>query len=291
MRIWAALLGATVAVSGFGQLPEVRLKLDSYSAYVARESGPSSFHLYDTLGRTSSLGLTFFLDSGLRAFISQRLQQIPGDPNHDPLDEYYVENEGIWRLGRQYLPFGTGRIFRESAVAARGDTNLILENLPVSVAICDNGPGLQRGIVARTGWKWFGASAAVGDHFGIAATSLDFIRRPDQSPGEGHGWKQVFGMDVGRKTTIFTVRGEILAFRQGDDPKDTDLNVLDVSATLDPSKYQSFTFGWTRRTPDRADFYRLMGSIWLAKNVSFEPVVRYKDDKFYDISLGLRVRF
>src|SRR5207253_1549758 len=120
--------------------------------------------------------------------ISQKFAKIPNDPDRDLLDQYYLEDEGIWRIGKQYLPFGSGRFLHESVLAVRGDTQLVLEGLPIVAAAVDNGKGRQRGFVGRIGSR-LGLSFALGSHFGINATSFTLVRRPEDSPGVGHGYK------------------------------------------------------------------------------------------------------
>ncbi len=273
-----------------GQVPDVRIKLDATVSYSSVAHGVNSFRLYNPLGRLSTAGLVFFLEPGLRAYISEKLDRPSADADKSLLDEYYIEDEGIWRLGKQYLPFGSGQILRESVQAARGDTNLIVEGLPVSVAYCDSGRGLQRGIVGRIG-SWLGASFAIGRHFGINSTALDLVRRPEDAPGEGRGYGQAFGADITRHSGIFTTRGEFVMLREGATNLDPDMRIYDVSLTSDPSRYQSVTAGWTLRAPDRAEFLRVMGSFFVYTGVRVEPMVRYRDGKFYDLTLSVRLKF
>lgn len=290
MKAWVASILGLLPVAALAQTANVKIKIDATLCSRSEQYGPNSMRLYSTLGRPSTLGLSFYLEAGLRAYASQRLERIHGDPDRDLLDEYYIEDEGIWRLGKQYLPFGSGNILRENVNAARGDTNLIVEGIPVSVALCDGGPGLQRGLIGRVGGN-IGFSAAIGSHWGIAPTALTYVRRPEDSPGKGSGWKNAWGADIYRKSGIFLLRGEGVLLRSPERPGSPDMNIGDFSATLEPDRYRSVTFGWTRLTPHRADYYRLMGTFWVSKGVVFEPMLRYLDSKLYDVSLSVRVRF
>ncbi len=146
--------------------------------------------------------------------VAQRLQRIPNDGDEEQLDQYYVEDPGLWRLGKQYLPFGRGLLLRESGRAARGDTNLIFQNLPISAAICDNGRDRTRGVFGRVG-STVGVSFAVGNNIGIQGTSLNAVRRPEDNPGAGRGYKFALGVDGAKRFWIFTVQGEVLALRRG----------------------------------------------------------------------------
>jgi len=221
--------------------------------------------------------------------VSQRLQRIPGDGDPDQIDEYYIEDEGIWRAGKQYLPLGGGRLLRESVVAVRGDTSLLLEGVPITAAACDGGPGRQRGFVLRLGGT-FGATVAMGDHFGISASSLTLIRHPEDGPGMGHGYREVFGVDFQRSRGMYTFAGEVVALRDPNRRADKEETVFDVSVSLRPSRYRNFTLGWTHAAETHTDFYRLEGSIYVTRNVYAEPMVRFRNGSAFDYSVYLWVR-
>jgi hypothetical protein len=277
---------ATVASS---QVPDVVIKLSARLDYRAETKGATTLRLYDTLGRHSTVSLGFRLEPGFHAVVSQRLQRIPRDGDPDQIDEYYLEDEGIWRVGKQYLPFGTEKILRESVLGVRGDTSLLFEGLPIRVAACDGGPGRQRGFVGRVGGD-IGLSAAVGDHFGISGSSLTLIRRPEDSPGKGHGYKHVFGADFTKRKDIFAFAGELVVLRSPNRKTDQEENILDLSVTVEPSRYRAFTLGWTRATEERTDFYRLQGSIYVTRNIFAEPMIRYRNGSPYDFSLIVWLR-
>ena len=115
------------------QAADTKIKLDLLFAPFSRDNGLNQIKFYDRLGRFSTVGLTGRIENGWRFFVSQRLQSIDGDPDSGPLDEYYVEDTGLWRAGKQYSPFGR-RLMRESLLALRGDSNLLFQGLPVSLA-------------------------------------------------------------------------------------------------------------------------------------------------------------
>lgn len=282
------LLGAVVSASA--QLPDVRFRLDASLVYRSPDRGASRLRMVDPFGRPSILALTFLLEPGFQVYAAQRLQQIQNDADRDVMDEYYVEDPGIWRVGRQYLPFGTGRILRESVIAARGDTSLILENLPIAVALCDGGDGMQRGIVGRVGSR-LGVSVALGERFGIAGTALNFVRFPEQSPGRRRGWGRALGLDYTKRFGPASVTGEWLALTDGATAQDKDLTLFDVSMRVAPTTFHSLTLGWTRQTTSRVDFYRIQAEVFATKNVWIEPTLRYRDSRFLEFSLGCRVRF
>jgi hypothetical protein len=289
LRRLLALLCAIAPGLAAAQVPDVVIKLSARLDYRFEPHGSTTLRFYDTLGRHSTVSLGFRLEPGLHAVVSQRLQRIPNDGDPDQIDEYYVEDEGIWRAGKQYLPFGAGALLRESVVAVRGDTNLLFESLPVSVAACDGGPGRQRGFVGRVGGN-LGFSAAIGEHFGISGSSLTLIRHPEDSPGKGHGYREAYGADYTRADGMFRFSGELVALRGPNRRSDSDENVFDLSISLRPSKYREFVLGWTHATEQRVDFYRLQGSIYLTNNIFAEPMVRYRNGTAYDFSVIFWVR-
>lgn len=178
MKSGAAYLSGAVLLLGaltepaYAQIPDVRFQLNAIGSFAATDPGSSNFRFYSVFGRPSVASLRFTLETGFTGFISQKLERIPRDGDPDQLDQAYLEDAGIWRVGKQVLPFGTTEILRETAIGARADTSLIFEGLPVAAVICDAGPGRQRGFVGRIGTRSYGFSLAVGHHFGIDGTSL-----------------------------------------------------------------------------------------------------------------------
>jgi hypothetical protein len=272
------------------QIPDIVVHLDVTSSLRVENFKPSLFQFYDVMGRPSILSLSFYTPQGFRAYAAEKLQPLPGDATNDPFDEYYFEDEGIWRVGKQYLPFGSGHILHESALAARGDTNLILEDVPIAVALCDGGDGFERGVTGRIG-SMIGASFAIGRHFGIAATTLDDIRRPEDAPGVGRGWKDAFGIDASKRIKHWTIRAEAVTFQEGETALDSNTTVMELTASLDPKRGETTTFGWTREMPNRQDFYRVGGAFAIIPRVTFEPMIRFKDGSLYDLVAQIRLRF
>ncbi len=290
MKIVFVACGILAASAGYAQIPDVKIHLDATFSYRIQNSGKPLANFYDVLGRPSTLSLWFYTEQGFRAFVAEKLQHVPGDRDTDLFDEYYLEDERIWRVGKQYLPFGAGIILHESAVAARGDTNLIVEGLPVSVALCDAGQGLDNGVIGRLG-SMIGISSAYGRNFGTAGTSLANVRRPEDAPGPNHGWKEAFGLDATRRlSTHWTLKTEAVNFRRGETALDKDCTVFDFGITLSPKRGESTTLAWSRIQPDRKDFLRLSGSYSLSKNIAFEPTVRFRNASLFDISAEIRVR-
>jgi hypothetical protein len=283
-------LAAVLASAGQAQIPDVRIKVDATLSFRGEKNQASLFKAYSLMGRHSTVGLIFYLEPGFRGYISQKLQKFAGEVDEEPLEEYYIEDEGIWRVGKQFLPFGTGQVLREGVLAARADTNLVLEHFPISFALFDAGPDRQRGAVARIGTN-YGFSAALGHHIGIASTSLNQIRRPEDSPGKGRGWEMVLGADYTRRVKDLTFRLEGLAFRRGETFLDADLDLGDVSVTWQKTRAYMLLAGWTRILPSGGDVFRLSGSFKMTNTMQLEPIIRFRNQGFYDAAIEMRVRF
>jgi hypothetical protein len=271
-------------------MPDVRVKLEGLLSLRAEHPGPMAARFYDALGNRGVLGITLFLEPGFRGYLAQRLQPIRNDPDGDPFDEYYLEDEGLWRVGKQYLPFGSGRLLRETALAARADTNLIFEGLPVSIAACDAGPGRQRGFIGRVGGR-IGASFAIGNHFGISPTSLAYVRYVENSPGKGRGYRVALGGDFSKTFGAVTVRGEGLLLRGGETDLDIDETIFDASVTYLPQRNAALTAGITRSALQEAIYTRLHLSLGLNRNLRLEPLVRFRGRNLYDLNLIVRFSF
>jgi len=288
VKIASTLALTSLAVCSFAQTPDVQVKADLGPTYRNQVIGGSDTHWYDPFGHHSTISLQFGLEPGFRAYVSQKIERIRNDGDRSPIDESYVEDQGVWRAGKQYLPFGQQRIFRESVVAVRSDTELFLHDLPMSVAACDGGGGRERGVVGRIG-RSLGASFAFGEHFGIAGTTLTQVRLPTESPGIHGGYKRVIGVDARRDVGVIHLAGEFVAFRGGElDARDID--VLDITATLQPTSTRSITLGYTSATHPRLGSLRLQGSFLMTTNIWMEPWVRTRNGRIFDTGVSLRVR-
>ncbi len=289
MRLWQALALCFAPALVFAQTPDVQVKTDLGPTFRNISGGGSSAHWYDPFGHMSTIALQFTLEPGLRAYISQKIERIPHDGDTTQINESYVEDVGVWRAGKQYLPFGQQRILRESVLAVRSDTDLFLRVLPLHVAACDGGRGHQRGIVGRIGGGATGISFAFGQHFGISGTSLTQARLPEDSPGIGHGYDRLLGVDAKRKVGVVAFAGEYVLLRGGELGA-PDKDVLDITATLAPSLTRSVTLGYSIATAPGIQSMRLQGSFLVAQSVWAEPWIRTRNGKMFDTGFTLRVR-
>lgn len=273
---------------GFGQAADVKIKLDLLLAPTWTDREPTLFKLYDRLGKFSTVSLSGSLETGWKFYVSQRLQKIDGDPDSGLLDEFYVEDTGLWRVGKQYLPFGR-RLMRESVLAVRGDSNLLFEGVPLSLAVLDGGKTLQSGVVARIGPPSFGVSLAVGQHFGINGSALTLIRTPEEFLPRGRGYRQAFGADFRRRSGKWTAEGEVIALRGAHLGVDRDIIASDLLSTFQIRKAASMGVGWTRQWDLGQDTFRASARIPVIDKISFEPLVRMRGSRLLDITFVIRI--
>lgn len=289
MRAQSLILLAGLPILAAAQTPDVKIRTDLRLHYRSERMGGSSLRWYDPMGRHSLVSIEFGLEPGFRAFVSERLQKIKDNADSEQLDEYYVEDPGLWRVGKQYLPFGRQKILREAARGARGDTNLIFDDLPLSGAIADNGSGRTRGAMGRIGGR-VGVSFAIGNHFGAQSTSLVGVRKPEDANGFGKGYRLLLGADFYRKFGQILLEGEVAMFRRGQTATDIDTEISDFSLGFAPLKEVAFSVGWARDWRRNVSVFRAEGRLEVYKNVYVEPLVRFKDSELFDAGVSVRVR-
>lgn len=288
MKLLCLLAAAALAAIASAQTPDVQVKADVGPSFRSIGGGGSDAHWYDPFGHHSTVALQFMLEPGLRAYVAQKIERIRHDGDTSQVDESYVEDPGVWRAGKQYLPFGIQRVFRESVVAIRSNTDYFLRLVPLSIAACDGGRGHQRGVVGRVGGP-IGISFAFGQHFGISSTSMTEARAPDQALGVGTGYDRVVGVDASQPLGLIKFAGEFVAFRSGEHNL-PDKDILDVSFSLVPSSTRSFTVGYSVATKPGIQSFRLQGQAMAAQNLWVEPWLRTKNGKLWDTGLTVRVR-
>ena len=274
-----------------GQLLDTRFKGDLTLAYVnAAKSAPDG-RFYTPLGRYSTFGIRSSFAAGFTAYISQRLQRIPGDVDNELFDEYYVEDEGFWRVGKQYMPFGGGTLLHESVRAARGDNNLIIEGVKLALAVVDSGPGRQSGFVGRMGGKSLGFSFAVGRHFGINGTALPTVRNLENSPGLGGGWRQAYGLDINRKFGKLVFKVDAVALRDPETALESEIQIGDLFVSYDLEKKLQLAAGASQVSGEDVTHWRMMATYAVAKGLSVETMLRQNSDRFVDFSVMVRAKF
>lgn len=292
MRVFASGLFAAFAAVASAQNPDVTIKLDLRLNYRTPVEGSTTQRLYDTFGRPSVLQLGFKLEPGIQAIVAQRFQRIANDGDPDVLDLYYIEDVGVWRLGKQPLPFGIGTFLNDRANAARGDVDLPFEGGTLSVAAVDAGPRRPRGVVGRAavlGGR-LGVSAAFGSNFGVSAASFTLYRRPEESYGQGGGYRRIYGVDASRVWGNLALRGEYIRLEGAEKGSEPTGDAFDLSLAATPSPGRTFLAGITQ-SPNNGIFYRLQGDLRINRNASLEPLVRFRNGESFDFAVALRLRF
>ncbi|HLO99049.1 MAG TPA: hypothetical protein VK171_10685 [Fimbriimonas sp.] len=287
-RNWVLAVVACLSATAIAQ--DIRIRGDLSFGMTTSNSFSLGGKSYTPLGRYSSVSLSGYTPLGLRVAMTQRVQVIPNDIDRDPFDEYFIEDEGSWRVGKQILPFGNGAFLRQSILAARLDSSLLIDGVPIAVAFADGGSTGQEGIIGRLGGRGFGISFATGRHWGINAQSLALVQDVAMPEGKGNGWQQAFGIDVYRRSGKYTYRTEGVVLRQ---PEGTSVEreIIDFLSSYDLGHRHSVYFGVTRDLSQSEAFWRYGGVYNAAKGVQVEALHRTKGGQFRDFSVFLRLRF
>ena len=284
------LLISALASTSHAQAPDVKIKGDFSLGMTSSKDFSLGAKSYTLLGRYSTFSLQSTFPIGLRVFLSERSSAITNDPDKDSFDEYYVEDPGLWRVGKQYLPFGGGGFFHQSVLSARVDSKLLIDGLPVSLAFVDGGRGHQYGLAGRIGTRGLGLSFALGRHWGINSTSLALTQSLQTPEGVGNGWRQAFEVDMNRRNGKFNYRAEALFLREPEGTTKTK-ELGDVQAIYDLGHRHSATFGVSKELGTSDLIYRFGGIYSAAKGIQLEGLYRLDNMNFRDFSVFLRIRF
>lgn len=290
MRKLAVILALATVGATYAQIPDVKIKLDLRITYRSVRGEDSATKFYDWQGKHSLAMLEFRLEPGYRAFVAERFQKIVGDADNEQLDEYYIEDPGLWRVGKQVVPFGLGRLMSDKVRGARGDTNILIGSLPFAGALFDNGANRARGAVLRVGTR-VGVSAAIGNNLGAQGSSLTPIRQPEDGPGPGRGHQFALGAHFKKSWPNGTIEIEGLALRRGETAGDPDADVTDILLTLKSDPGKTLGLGWARDWRTSSNFMRLVGRFQVHKNGALEPMVRLRNGAIYDAAVTMNVKF
>lgn len=290
LRAYLCLLCFACACVNQGQQPQVSVNLDLWPTVRAERDGKFRFHWYDDAGHHSVVSVTMLTEVGFRAFVSQRLELIAGDADNEYLNEFYVEDTGYWRVGKQLLPFGLESLEREMVTAARADTRFALGGWPLKIAWCGGNVGLPTGYVARVGGA-FGLSIASGRHFGVSGLSFQEVRRPEDSPGRGRGYRELYGADFTRQLGSLRLQSEWVRTRRGHSVEDADNDYLLVRLVYTLNGERSLALTLARDFDSGSDYYRLRHSLLVQDRLDAYQQVRWRNGSITEASLGLRIRF
>jgi len=282
------LAGCVSAVAA--QTPDFRINLELRPTIRNQVNDRTTIRWYDHRGRASNVTLTLSLEPGYIARIVQRLQRVDTDADPELLEEYYIEDPGRWRIGKQLMPFGSETILCEFARGAGLSTNLVFNEIPVRIATGDNGRQKLRATFARIGDQ-LGVSVAIGNHIGLAGTSFTQFRAPELSPGLGRGWKQAYGVDLRTTRGPLTLDLEFVALRGGE----TD---LDVSSNLSMAQVKfrtriglELSLAWVRDWLSKKDGALIEGRLEVSDKIEAVGFVRIEGGKQREAGAGLVIRF
>lgn len=289
MRRRAALLFGLLAGTTLAQTPQVSAQLDAALTYRSVSGGDTTVRSYDSLSRPSTVRLAVALETGWNLVVRERFEKLPNDPDAEAMLEYYLEDPGLWRVGKQALPFGSGFLCPMYSKAATGFFPLPLGSIPVAAALVDDGGGRPQGVVARAG-RTVGLSVGVGRYLGVGSQTFAVFRNPDEALQRGRGFRSAFGLDAARRFGLWRVGIEHVRLWDGETAADRTVDATDVWARLEPSRYRALLLGWTREWNEGTEVLRVGGSFLVVRNAWFEPLVRYRDGRFQDLGLTMRVR-
>lgn len=273
------------------QSPDVAPFVELRPTWQVRSTKKSLFHWYDLNGRFSLVGVRMILENGLRVYAAQRFEKIDNSGDPDTMDEYYIENRGTWRLGKQYLPFGRREILRSTVVAARLDTHLLLDEAPISVAVFDGGSGRPRGAVARLGGI-VAISAAAGNHLGIQATDFAHFQDLEAAVGLERGYRLALGADTQVTFGSAQLTMEWVSLRRGETALDEDRDLSDVRLRLRlPQTGYPAVLSWSRDWSRRRDFAAVEITLQGDEHFAYVPFLRFDGFAFRDFGLSAVVRF
>lgn len=271
------------------QIPNWIIKLDGVVSVRKIDGGRTKLFAYDDMGRHSVVTLGLSIEPGFDIVVSRRFQSIENDADTDRFDEYYIEDRDYWRLGKQYVRFGSGAILRESLPAVRIDLRAGPTDIPLTITGFEGKGTRHEGFAVRIGSE-VGLSVALGRHIGSNATALTYIRAPEDSSGKFGGYREAFGLDFQIPAGPIWLGFEHMSLRRGERLEHANLDITDFSATYGPKTRLHVSAGLTHEWSEQSTFFRLHISQEIAPGFALEPFVRIRNGKIWMLGVGLRVR-
>lgn len=288
-RALLPLLGLSAAVFSGAQTPDVSIVTDLNPNFQFRE-GRTSMRLYDLFGRFSTVSLQLILEGVYVVRVSQRFVRLEADNTTNQLETATFGFPDFWRIGYVDARFGRNHLIREYGLGGEIRTNLVFDQLPFVIAAIDSGERRPRGVLMRAGSK-IGLSFGTGNHLATSGTSLTPIRRPEDAPGLGRGFKTLVGADSSVRIGDVDVRAEFVALRNGQTALDRDEEVFDLELRRKRTvRGPEFRIGFARTFQDVSHHYRFETEIPMDLKVSLTGQLRF-DRGERTASLGVRVRF
>lgn len=286
VRLAQVLLASGLAAAAMGQLSSAKADLNLYFMNRQRGSGAANFHAYDDQGHFSTFSLQASTTQGFRIFVSERLERPGHDPDRDSLEEYFIEDPGVWKIGKQFLRFGLGHILRDNALSVRSDQEIAAWGLPITFMAADSGVGLPQGVIVSVGAN-FGVSAAVGRNFSVSPTSLLAVRLPDASPGAGHGYRRAYGAWYQDERSGSGFWLETATLQEGETGAEPSNFIVAAGADYTPFPGKTFSVGYAHDALQRADFFSASATYRINRSMTLLPYVRLKNGQLYDACIAI----
>ena len=154
----------------------------------------------------------------------------------------------------------------------------------------DNGEGLTRGVFVRIGDS-VGVSYAAGSHIAIQGSSLTQIRRPENAPGRGRGYKRALGIDISEQWAGGVIEFEWVSLSEGVTSADLDMDLTDLKFRFLTRKTNfPITLAWSREWEAQRDWYSVMGEISVSPKLAWQPFVRLQGFGWHDFGLSAKMR-
>jgi len=230
------------------------------------------------------------LENGLWIRASQRFSRFDRDAAESLLDASYVESPGLWRVGYLDLNFGSKQLIRDYGTGGELRSNLLIDQLPFTLAVVDSGENKTEGVVARLGSR-IGISLAKGRNFAAGGSSLNALRDPEDAPGKSAGYKLIYGADAAFTLGATKWTLEYVGLRDGIRPQDTDINIADVTVKFFGIENKNeLIVGFTQEFQRRKSYFRLETTIDLAEKVKLYAIFK-KFDKQGRFGIGTVIKF
>lgn len=288
MKVAAILGGALIAGMCLAQDPNVAFRVDLNLNYTSTKGSQNRVRWFDPRGKMSTVGFGINLEPGYYVLVTQRLQTVRGNPDREVLEDLYIEDPGLWRVGRQKMVFGGDSLVQESIQGVRVEADPAGRRFPMVIAAFDNGPRNARGIAGRAGTDRLGISAAYGERLFRSSTNFAALRTLEVAM-PGQGYRAAIALDGAIPWGIARVEGEVAAFRRGKAGAPP-LDLSDLRVVFIRTVNRQMVAGWARDWRSRRDFYRLETEVPLSKNLSLLGYVRFQGGEWRDLSIGTRVR-
>ena len=288
-RLLAAATATLLELPVIAQAPAVSFSADLTPQVRFDGEGKTRFRLYDDTGELSRVRMNLTFDNGLQIRYFQKLARIDHDTDDSGTEEFYLEDPNRWSIGKRYVPFGSNRMLREPAIGASAKVFLPIADFPLQIAAFDNGPREQRGVAGRIGENP-AVSFFVGEHFGIASTSLTQIRFPEEAPGEGRGYRRAFGADHTLGAGGWQAVLEYVALRQPHRAGDSQLDVASLLITYQFPYGPLVLMDVAVASAEPRTSIRWSAQIPVEKNLFLVPSMRLTSADGWRAALSMRIR-